>query len=145
MLRDVVAALPLRVPFEDATVMSGFGYRRDPVSGAAAMHSGLDLSGPMRAEIRPTAPGRVIFAGWQGEYGRVVDIDHGFGIRTRYAHLSRTLVEAGDAVTVEDRIGLLGNSGRTTGPHLHYEVLIKGKNVDPGKFLKARDHVLQGR
>ena len=140
-LRDLARALPLRAPLDEATLMSGFGYRRDPLNNAPAMHLGVDLSAPLRSQVHPAASGTVVFAGWQEVYGRLIEIDHGFGIRTRYAHLARTLVEAGETVSVERPIGLLGNSGRTTGPHLHYEVLVHGKNVDPEKFMRARTHV----
>jgi murein DD-endopeptidase MepM/ murein hydrolase activator NlpD len=106
------------------------------------MHPGVDFSAPPGTPVFPTAAGTVAFAGWHAEYGRVIEIDHGYGIRTRYAHLSRPLVEPGQFVTARQRIGLLGSTGRTTGPHLHYEVMLQGKNVDPAKFMRARD-VLQ--
>jgi murein DD-endopeptidase MepM/ murein hydrolase activator NlpD len=145
LLRELVRALPLNAPLDEATQMSGFGYRRDPITNAPAMHLGIDFSAPMRSPVYPAAPGEVVFAGWQGDYGRVVDVDHGFGIRTRYAHLARIDVAAGERVAIGRSIGLLGNSGRTTGPHLHYEVLVKGRNVDPMKFMRARSHVLQAK
>ena len=142
VLRDLLRALPLGEPVAAATVNSGFGYRRDPFSGRAAMHPGVDFSAAPGTPVYPTAAGTVAFAGWHAEYGRMIEIDHGYGIRTRYAHLSRSLVEPGRFVTAGQRIGLLGSTGRATGPHLHYEVMIQGKNVDPDKFMRARD-VLQ--
>ncbi len=144
-LRELVRALPLLEPLDDYTLMSGYGYRRDPFTGDAALHTGLDLAAPMRTEVFPAAAGTVAFAGWRSQYGRMVEIDHGFGIRTRYAHLHRTLVKEGDKVEPRGVIGLLGTSGRSTGPHVHYEVLVRGRTLDPAKFIKAGKHVLESK
>jgi murein DD-endopeptidase MepM/ murein hydrolase activator NlpD len=101
------------------------------------MHTGLDLSAPFKSPVYNTAPGTVIFAGAKGEYGRVVDIDHGSGIVTRYAHLHRIMVVKGQHLAGREQIGQLGSSGRSTGPHVHYEVQVNGVPQDPEKFLQA--------
>ena len=90
------------------------------------------------------ADGKVIFAGWKGRYGRVIEIDHGFGIVTRYGHLRRTSVKRGNRVKIGDKIGELGSSGRSTGPHVHYEIRVNKKPVDPQKFIKAGKNVFKG-
>ena len=136
-LQDLVRSLPLTMPMNQFRISSGFGLRRDPINGRKARHDGLDFAGPMRSSVYATAPGKVVFAGSNGRYGRMVEIDHGHGIRTRYAHLSKILVEKGQEITHRDKIGLLGNSGRSTGPHLHYEVRFNGKAQDPMKFITA--------
>ena len=97
----------------------------------------------MRQSIYAPAPGTVRVAGWRAKYGRFIEIDHGSGVRTRYGHLHKILVKRGQQVAFRDKIGLLGNSGRSTGPHLHYETVLKGKAVDPMKFLKAGRYVFQ--
>jgi len=103
----------------------------------------MDFGGPIRTSVYSTAPGKVVFAGWRGYYGRMVEIDHGNGVRTRYAHLKRILVKAGDVLPNRHKIGLLGSSGRSTGPHVHYEVRVKGKPLNPAKFLTAGRHVFK--
>ena len=142
-LRYVADRLPLAEPAERYWVSSGFGKRRNPFTKHWAMHSGLDLSGPYKSAIGAAAPGIVVVAGRSGPYGRLVEIDHGLGIATRYAHLHSILVERGRTVDRGERIGLMGSSGRSTGPHLHYEVRVNGRHHDPAKFLKAGQHVLQ--
>jgi len=94
--------------------------------------------------VLATAPGRVVFAGWSGGYGRMVEIDHGLGIHTRYAHLMQIDVEVGDTVDYRQDIGLLGSSGRSTGPHCHYEVRVDGRPYDPMNFLKAGKYMFKG-
>ena len=142
-LNDVYASLPLAMPMnrDQSYVTSRFGRRKDPFNGRWAMHSGLDFGGPYKSPIFTTADGVVTFAAWKSRYGRVVDVDHGFGLVTRYAHLAKIKVKKGDKVSVGDTVGLLGSSGRSTGPHLHYEVHYKGKALNPLKFIKAGDHV----
>ena len=88
-----------------------------------------------RSPVYATAPGTVIYAGWLGDYGRAVEIDHGLGIVTLYAHLTRCLVSAGESVDRHSEIGLVGSTGRSTGPHVHYEVRVDGRPIDPAKFL----------
>ncbi len=143
-LRRALTALPLETPLSEFGILSPFGVRRDPFNGHAAMHYGMDLSAPSRTAIHATAPGTVVTAGWQGDYGNLVEIDHGFGIRTRYAHLSRVDVKIGDAVHARARLGLVGTTGRSTGPHLHYEVVFEGDNLDPMRFIEAKRFVLRG-
>ncbi|MBM3525226.1 MAG: hypothetical protein FJX57_19950, partial [Alphaproteobacteria bacterium] len=130
-LRRALSALPLESPIADGGVISLYGVRRDPFTGQAAMHHGLDLVGTPQAPVRSTAPGTVVTAGWQGEYGNLVEIDHGFGIRTRYAHLGRVNVKVGDVVGARVPLGIVGSTGRSTGPHLHYEVTFEGDTLDP--------------
>ncbi len=140
-LQGLVRALPLAAPMNQYRLTSGFGVRRDPINGRKARHDGLDFAGPMRSSIFATAPGTVVFAGPNGRYGRMVEIDHGHGVRTRYAHMSKVLVKKGEKVAHRDKIGLLGSTGRSTGPHLHYEVLFKGRPQDPMKFITAGSFV----
>lgn len=141
-LQAVVKALPLASPLAEYHLESGFGARRDPFNRHMVMHSGVDLSAPYRAPVFSTAPGIVLFANWYGSYGRVVEIDHGQGIVTRYAHLHRILVVRGETVGLHAEIGELGSTGRSTGPHLHYEVLVDGAPLDPQKFLEAETDVV---
>ena len=137
-LRDLMPHLPLRYPLiGEAAVSSPFGYRADPFLGRPALHPGVDLIQPPGSEIKATAIGRVIHAGPMGGYGNCVEIDHGNGIATRYGHMSEALVTEGQMVKAGDAIGLLGSTGRSTGPHLHYEVRVDGEPVDPERFLTA--------
>jgi len=136
-LQEVIRAIPLVSPLDQYSVSSRFGERVDPVNGRKAMHYGVDLKAPLRTPVLATAPGTVVFAAWRGQYGRVVEIDHGNGIRTRYAHLRKILVKKGQEVAHRQEIGLLGNSGRSTGAHVHYEILVDGKPRDPALFVMA--------
>ena len=124
-------SMPVIVPVEKLYVASRFGRRRDPFTRRWARHEGIDLAGPSRQPIFATASGRVTFAGRNGAFGRMVEIDHGHGVVTRYGHLYRAHVKRGDQVTVGQTIAALGNSGRSTGPHVHYEVRYKDKPLDP--------------
>ncbi len=136
-LQQVIRTIPLASPLDQYRVSSGYGERADPVNGRKAMHYGVDLKAPLQTPIMATAPGTVVFAGWRGEYGRVVEIDHGNGIRTRYAHLRKFLVKKGQEVAHREEIALLGNSGRSTGAHVHYEILVDGNPNDPARFVMA--------
>ena len=120
---------------------SGFGYRRDPKGMGTRMHEGTDMAGAYGLPIHATADGIVTHAGWDSGYGRLVKIKHEFGIETRYAHMSAIRVKVGDRVSRGDRIGDMGNSGRSTGTHLHYEIRIGGRAVNPMTFIKAANHV----
>ena len=133
-----------RSPLDNFALMSGFGARHDPFTGQAAMHYGLDMSAPMRTPVMATAPGTVVVAGWKSRYGRMVEIDHGNGLRTRYGHLYKINVRRGQKVDFREVVGLLGSSGRSTGPHVHYEVLVNGEPTDPNKFLRAGKDVFKG-
>lgn len=122
---------------------SGFGYRRDPFNGRAAMHSGLDFKGPTGAPIFAAAEGRISFVGRKQGYGNVVEIDHGNGVTTRYAHLSRFAAKAGERVEAGEVIAALGSTGRSTGPHLHFEVRINDRAINPRPFLEKAQDVLK--
>lgn len=143
-MQALVKQLPLVAPMLHYRVTSSYGRRSDPINGKAARHDGIDLAGPIRSPIYATAPGTVVFAGWKGGLGRLIEIDHGNGVRTRYAHLQRINVKRGQQVEFGQKIGQLGSSGRSTGPHVHYEITVRGKNVDPEKFLKAGRDVFKG-
>jgi murein DD-endopeptidase MepM/ murein hydrolase activator NlpD len=143
-LQVILRSLPLSAPVDNYYISSGFGERTDPLNGESAIHEGLDLVDSIRSQVLATAPGRVIFSGWRGNYGRVVEIDHGLGITTVYAHLDSVLVKEGDLVDYRQAIGKLGNSGRSSGPHVHYEVRYEGKPLDPMGFLKAGRYVFKG-
>jgi murein DD-endopeptidase MepM/ murein hydrolase activator NlpD len=116
---------------------SNFGYRRDPVTRRVAVHTGQDFGGPRNAPVLATASGRVVESGRAGAYGIMVAVDHGMGISTRYAHLRRAMVRTGQKVRVGQQVGIMGNTGRSTGAHLHYEVRVDGEPLDPAKFLTA--------
>ncbi len=116
-------------------VSSGFGYRRDPISGEYRMHYGIDICNVEPVPIRATADGLVVFSGPWGGFGNLVTIDHGYGFQTKYAHLENIKVSANCHVQRGEIIGYMGRSGRTTGRHLHYEVLYEGRNIDPARFL----------
>ncbi|MDP3738313.1 MAG: peptidoglycan DD-metalloendopeptidase family protein [Hyphomonadaceae bacterium] len=140
-----IHSLPLGAPVDVGyRETSGFGYRSDPFSRRTAFHEGADLAAYYGAPILSTAPGTVTFAGVKGGYGRVVEIDHGGGFKTRYGHLNSITVKAGTKVAIGQKIGTMGSTGRSTGPHLHYEVYYRGKSYDPIKFLRAGKHVYEG-
>jgi murein DD-endopeptidase MepM/ murein hydrolase activator NlpD len=143
-LQVVLRSMPLAAPLDQFYLASKFGRRIDPITRRPAVHEGLDMAAALRSPILATAPGKVVFAGWKGAYGRMVEIDHGLGIRTRYAHMHQITVEVGDEVDYREKIGLLGSSGRSTGPHVHYEVRVNGRSFDPANFLKAGKYVFKG-
>ena len=137
-LEAVALAVPLRKPVEGPLeVTSTFGARLDPFYGRPALHTGVDLLAAAGAAVRATAAGTVTMAGPDGGYGNMVEIDHGHGVATRYAHLSAIAVGVGRKVAAGDVVGRAGSSGRATGPHLHYETRIDGEPVDPARFLRA--------
>lgn len=140
MLEDVKAqarSLPIANPAPGRPVSSTFGIRKDPIIGAPALHAGLDFRATTGTPIRVTAPGTVVAAGWAGGYGRMVEVDHGNGYSTRYAHMSRIDVHEGDRLEPGNIVGRVGSTGRSTGPHLHYEVRHNGTAVDPVRFIRA--------
>jgi murein DD-endopeptidase MepM/ murein hydrolase activator NlpD len=143
-LQIILRSLPLTAPIDSYYISSAFGARMDPFNGERAVHEGIDMVGKLRSEVLATAPGTVIFAGWKGGYGRVVEVDHGLGITTRYAHLYSIDVKVGDVVDYRQMIGKLGSSGRSSGPHVHFEVRYAGKPLDPMGFLKAGRYVFKG-
>jgi murein DD-endopeptidase MepM/ murein hydrolase activator NlpD len=137
-LTRTLVAVPIRKPVEgELDTTSGFGMRMDPFLRSPAMHTGLDFRGETGDPVRATATGIVSHAGWSGGYGRMVEVDHGNGFSTRYGHLSAIDVEVGQAVRIGQIVGRLGTTGRSTGPHLHYETRVDGDAVDPQKFLRA--------
>jgi murein DD-endopeptidase MepM/ murein hydrolase activator NlpD len=137
-LKALMPFVPVRMPLAgDPSVSSPFGYRADPFLGRLALHPGVDLTEAWGAEIHATASGRVTHAGPMGGYGIIVEIDHGNGLVTRYAHMSRVAVEEGQDVAQGAVLGRMGSSGRSTGPHLHYEVRVDGEPVDPERYLRA--------
>lgn len=141
-LTAVSAALPFAKP-TDARVTSGFGLRFDPFNARPAYHQGQDFAGPLNTAIVSTAPGIVSFVGVRSGYGNTVEIDHGRGFKTRYAHLNSTAVTVGQQVAVGQRIGAMGTTGRSTGVHLHYEVWMDGKPQNPARFMRAGDQLVQ--
>jgi hypothetical protein len=137
-LNRTLALVPYRKPvIGEVEFTSGFGVRSDPFLGRPAMHTGLDFRAAMGDPVRATANGKVSSSGWAGGYGRMVEIDHGNGLSTRYGHLSQINVKVGDLIKIGQVIGEVGSTGRSTGPHLHYETRIDGDAVDPQKFLRA--------
>jgi murein DD-endopeptidase MepM/ murein hydrolase activator NlpD len=136
-VRRTARKLPFGNPAPGSGVTSRFGNRTDPFLGRLALHAGIDFRASSGTEIHATGAGTVVVAGRNGGYGNMVEIDHGNGLTTRYAHLSRILVKVGDAVAANDPVGLSGTTGRSTGPHLHYEVRRNGKAIDPMRFLTA--------
>ena len=136
-MKNEARKFPIANPAPGQGVSSGFGVRRDPLIGMPAMHAGLDFRAPTGAAAKATAPGKVVKAGWNGGYGRMVEIDHGNGYSTRYAHLSKIRVKVGQELATGDTVGDVGSSGRSTGPHLHYEIRRDGDAIDPVRFLKA--------
>jgi murein DD-endopeptidase MepM/ murein hydrolase activator NlpD len=137
-LSRTLALVPYRKPvIGEVEFTSGFGVRNDPFLGRPAMHTGLDFRAATGDPVRATANGKVVSSGWTGGYGRMVEIDHGNGLSTRYGHLSEISVKVGDHIRIGQVVGAVGSTGRSTGPHLHYETRIEGEAVDPQKFLRA--------
>jgi murein DD-endopeptidase MepM/ murein hydrolase activator NlpD len=135
VIRGLARSLPLSTPLERYQVGSHFGPRRDPFNGRAAFHSGLDFDAGYMSPIYATAPGIVTYAGYRRDYGKVVEIDHGNGIVTLYGHMHRYTVSVGQRVEAHAQIGLLGSTGRASGPHVHYEVIVNGQPEDPERFI----------
>lgn len=142
-LENGLAGVPQVEPAALEYISSGFGYRRDPFTGAAAMHKGLDFRGPTGAPIYAAAKGVVSFVGRKSGYGKVVEVSHGNGLMTRYAHMSAFRAKVGQKVVAGQTIGAIGSTGRSTGPHLHFEVRINDRAVNPRTFLETAPHVLE--
>lgn len=140
-LHGVISSLPLAAPLVSYTVGSSFGNRVDPFNGSAAFHQGVDLSAEKKTPVHSPAAGKVIAVTSDSKLGRMVEVDHGHNVVTRYGHLSASSVKVGQKVAKGDVLGLVGSTGRSTGPHLHYEVLVNGNPVDPMRFMKAGRHV----
>lgn len=143
VLERTLVAVPSGRPADVLMQSSGFGYRSDPFTGAGAMHAGIDFRGPVGTPIMAAAPGRVSFVGVKSGYGNVVEVDHGQGIMTRYAHLSGFTTRVGAAVAAGEQIAKMGSTGRSTGSHLHFEVHLNGAAVNPRRFLEAKADVLE--
>ena len=143
-LQSVLQRLPMASPLDSYYVASRYGKRRDPISKKWGMHHGVDLSGSFKSPVWSTAPGTVSFVGRKGPYGKMVEIEHGYGLVTRYGHLRKILVKKGQSVGFRHKIGIMGSTGRSTGSHVHYEVLFEGKPQDPAKFMKAGKYVFKG-
>jgi murein DD-endopeptidase MepM/ murein hydrolase activator NlpD len=140
-LREIMRVLPLVTPVDNYHVSSGYGVRKDPITKRKAMHRGADLAGWPRSPVYASARGTVAVAGRKAGFGKMVEINHGYRIRTRYGHLEKILVKKGQVIDFRHKIGLLGNTGRSTGPHVHYEILFDGKQMDPIKFIEAGRYV----
>jgi murein DD-endopeptidase MepM/ murein hydrolase activator NlpD len=138
-----LVAIPSGAPALAPAITSGYGYRRDPFTGAAALHSGIDFKGAHGSAILAAAQGRVVFAGIKNGYGNTVEVAHGNGLVTRYAHLSSIGVRAGQRVTKGERLGGMGSTGRSTGTHLHFEVRHNDRAMNPRPFLEANRDVLK--
>jgi murein DD-endopeptidase MepM/ murein hydrolase activator NlpD len=136
-LQTLARSLPLASPLDHFNLTSGYGKRRDPFTRGWAFHAGLDFSAAAGSKILATAPGLVVHAGPAGPYGKMVEIDHGMGVVTRYGHMKATSVAVGDEVQFRQEIGVIGNTGRSTSLHLHYEVRIDDVTHDPARFLDA--------
>jgi murein DD-endopeptidase MepM/ murein hydrolase activator NlpD len=137
-LSATLVAVPIREPVTgEIDFSSPYGVRVDPFLRVPAMHTGIDFRGTFGEPIHATAAGTVTSAGWSGGYGQMVEIDHGNGLATRYGHLSEIDVRIGQNIRIGQVVGRLGSTGRSTGPHLHYETRVDGEAVDPQKFLKA--------
>jgi murein DD-endopeptidase MepM/ murein hydrolase activator NlpD len=142
-LENGLEGVPQVMPADSGEITSGFGYRSDPFTGSGAFHPGLDFRGAFGAPIHAAADGTVSFVGQIRGYGNVVEVSHGNGLLTRYAHMSKTMAKVGQKVAAGDVIGAIGSTGRSTGPHLHFEVRKNGSVVNPRPFLENAPHVLE--
>jgi murein DD-endopeptidase MepM/ murein hydrolase activator NlpD len=136
-LQRLARSLPLVAPIEDFELTSGFGRRKDPFTKQLAFHAGLDFGAARSSKVMAAAPGRVLHAGRMGDYGNLVEVDHGMGVITRYAHLESIEVEIDEEVATHQVIGVIGSTGRSTARHLHYEIRVDDRAHDPAKFLEA--------
>ena len=143
LLRNIFLSVPLAAPMEKYYVTSSYGYRKDPYTKRRAFHKGIDLGAAWGSDIVSTASGKVSFVGNYGSYGKSVFIDHWNGIQTRYAHLSKIFVKKGEIVDLGFAIGKIGNTGRSTGKHLHYEIKVYDKARNPYPFLKIGNNVFK--
>ncbi len=141
-LKAAVASAPLGFPIDaESYQTSGYGIRKDPFTNRPTKHPGLDIASYRLAPIVATADGKVSFSGTRAGYGRVIEVDHGHGFKTRYAHLAKTHVKRGAEVKKGDKIGGMGSTGRSTSTHLHYEILFENRTYDPNQFIKAGKYV----
>jgi murein DD-endopeptidase MepM/ murein hydrolase activator NlpD len=135
--RAALRKIPFKPPMLYFYVSSSYGMRKHPKTGKNAFHHGIDLAGTWQENVRTSAPGKIIYAGSEGAFGKVVRVQHGFGVVTTYAHLARITVKLGDYVSEGHVVGKMGNTGRSAGAHLHYEIRVNGKSIDPDKFMKV--------
>ena len=142
-LENSLDSIPQVMPAARWSISSGFGYRRDPFTGRAAMHSGLDFRAGHGSPIYAAARGTVSFVGRKSGYGKVVEVSHGNGLMTRYAHMSAFNARVGQEVAAGDRIGAIGSTGRSTGPHLHFEVRVNDRAINPRPFMETAPNVLE--
>jgi murein DD-endopeptidase MepM/ murein hydrolase activator NlpD len=142
-LETALNTLPSGRPTMAPMVTSSYGYRRDPFNGMAAFHAGIDFPGAYGQPILAASDGKVVFAGQRSGYGNCLEVDHGHGILTRYAHLSSFVARTGETVKRGQQVARMGSTGRSTGTHLHFEVRVNGAAVDPRPFLEARQDVLE--
>jgi len=140
-LQNIMPSIPLVSPIDYYWVSSNYGKRKDPINKRNAIHYGIDLVAQTNTTIMATAPGIITFAGVRARYGKMVEIDHGYGIKTRYGHLHKITKKKGEEVDFQEEIGKLGSSGRVTGPHVHYEILYDYKALNPAKFINAGKNV----
>ena len=133
--RAALRKIPFKTPMLYFYISSDYGYRKHPKTGVKTFHHGIDLAGTWQENVRATAPGTVVFAGREGSFGKVVRIEHEFGVSTLYAHLARITVSVGDYVAENTVIGKMGNTGRSAGAHLHYEIQVDGQSIDPSEFF----------
>jgi murein DD-endopeptidase MepM/ murein hydrolase activator NlpD len=145
VLERTLVAVPSGNPANVMMLSSSYGYRSDPFTGASAMHSGLDFPGPIGSPIFAAAPGRISYVGTKSGYGKVIEVDHGQGIMTRYAHLAGFTAKIGDQVAAGQQIAKMGSTGRSTGSHLHFEVRLNGQAVNPRRFLEANADVREAK
>ncbi|MBA5776481.1 M23 family metallopeptidase [Stappia sp. F7233] len=136
-VKEAARGIPLSRPIEGAKISSSFGPRLDPFLRRLAMHTGIDLRAPGGTKVHASAPGKVVSAGRNGGYGLMVEIEHPSGLTSRYAHMRKLLVSEGEEVDTGDVLGLVGSTGRSTGPHLHYEIRVNGEATDPRRFVQA--------
>ncbi len=144
-LQNIMPSIPLAAPLDYYWVSSNFGKRKDPINGKNALHYGIDLVAQTSTKIMATASGIVTFSGNRSRYGKMVEVDHGYGMKTRYGHLHKITKKKGEIVVFREEIGKLGTSGRVTGPHLHYEVLYDYKALNPAKLINAGKNVFKKR
>jgi murein DD-endopeptidase MepM/ murein hydrolase activator NlpD len=142
-LENTLTTIPRHLPADRYSISSFFGVRRDPFTGRAAMHPGLDIRGAYGAPIYAAADGTVTYSGPMSGYGNAVEITHGNGLVTRYGHMSATHATVGQHVTAGTVIGAIGSTGRSTGPHLHFEVRLNGTAINPRPFLESAPYVLE--
>jgi murein DD-endopeptidase MepM/ murein hydrolase activator NlpD len=129
--------LPTLAPIVDGWYSSNFGYRIDPFTGSRSFHEGIDFPAGVGTAIVAAASGKVVYAGYHPEYGKIIEVDHGNGLVSRYAHASQVFVNEGDLVVRGQRLGSVGSTGRSTGPHLHFEVRLNGVPQNPARFLAS--------